>query len=280
MKKVLLKLSPFVVLAIVILGIRNSLLDDRFIMPHNYVKEINNAIILLGDSKTSADFNDSILDQFSNKKIYNLSFWAASPTNIKKLVKNIDIKNSIIFLNISSRIYIDHGFGDEKYRLKEIFNGNILDNYLMYNNKKAPGKWEYEKTKYGSLYFNHLKRPYSVYNRDVDSSSICYGIVNDSVKNKFNNVTQNLLIELYDYLNKNNNTIYLIDLPERYCFNEWVKYAEIKLFKKIDSLLNNNIVDFGVYPDSLFYDSHHLNILGSQRFTNEFLQRYKNVINE
>jgi hypothetical protein len=278
MKKVLLKVSPFVLLTIVLLSFRNNLLDDRFILPHNYVKEINNAIILLGDSKTSSDFNDSILDKFSNKKIYNLSFWAASPANIMKLVKHIEIKNTTIFLNISSRIYINHGFGDEKYRLKEILNGNLIDNYLMYSKKNGPGKWEYEKTKYGSIYFTHIKRPYSLYNRNIDSSTICNDIVNDSVRNRFNNVTRSLLLELYEYLKKNNNEIYLIDLPERECFNEWVKYAEIKLFTKVDSLTKNKIVDFGVYPDRLFYDSHHLNKFGSIRFTNEFIERFKDVL--
>jgi hypothetical protein len=280
MKKVLLKVSPFVLLSIVFISIRNNLLDDRFILPHNYNKEINNAIIFFGDSKTSAGFNDSILEKCTNKKIYNLSFWAASPAHINKLVKIIHIKNSTIFLNISSRIYIDHGFGDEKYRLKEILNGNILDNYLMYSSKSEAGKWEYEKTKFGSIYFTHLKRPYSTYNRNYDSSSICHGIVSDSIKNKFNKVTKILFQELYNNLIKNNNEVYLIDLPERECFNEWVKYGEIKLFKRVDSLSKNKIVDFGVYPDSLFYDSHHLNNFGSQRFTNEFIERFKHVISK
>jgi ribosomal-protein-alanine N-acetyltransferase len=40
----------------------------------------------------------------------------------------------------------------------------------------------------------------------------------------------------------------------------------------------NKIVDFGNYPDSLFYDSHHLNRLGTVRFTNEFIQKFGNVI--
>lgn len=280
MKIVLLKLSPFALLAIVILIIRNNLFDDRFIMPNNYKSKINNAIVLLGDSKASSGFNDSILDKFSNKKMYNLSFWGASPVNINTLVKNITISNSTIFLNISSRIYINHSFGEEKYRYKEIFNENILDKYLMYKTKSGPGKWEYEKSKYGSMYFTHLISPYRLYKRNEDSINTSKAIKIDSVNNKFYKYTLNVFIELYDYLKKNNNKVYLIDLPERDCYNTWVKHVEISMYKKLDSITNKNIIDFGVYPDSLFYDGHHLNILGGRRFTNEFIERFKNVINK
>ena len=74
--------------------------------------------------------------------------------------------------------------------------------------------------------------------------------------------------------------MYLIDLPERDCYNTWVEQVEISMHKKFDSITNKKIVDFGGYPDSLFYDGHHLNIVGGRRFTNEFIERFKNVINK
>jgi hypothetical protein len=100
MKKVLLKLSPFVLLTVIFIGVRNYYVDERYLLPQPPEKEIDNAILLLGDSKNCADFNDSILDKYSSKKIYNLSFWGASPANIKKMVENVNIKNSKIFLTL------------------------------------------------------------------------------------------------------------------------------------------------------------------------------------
>lgn len=279
MKKVLLKLSPFVLLSVFFIVVRNKYVDERFLMPQHYEKEIDNAILLLGDSKNCADFNDSILDKYSNKNIYNLSFWGASPANIKKLVENINIKNSKIFLNISSRVYISQGFSNEKYRIREMFYGNFLRNFLLYVTRKGPGKWEYGKTKFGSTYFYSLKKPYSDYNRKLDSGIIASNFKDDSAKNRYNNVTKSMLADLIQHLSKNNNEVFLIDLPERSCYNKWVENSEIQLFKRVDSLSKNKIVDFGSYPDSLFYDSHHLNTLGTVKFTNEFIERFNTVIN-
>jgi hypothetical protein len=190
----LLKLSPFALLAIVFLVIRNNLLDDRFIMPNNYESKINNSIVLLGDSKASTAFNDSILDKYSNKKMYNLSFWGASPVNINTFIKNITISNSTIFLNISSRIYINQAPAEDKYRYKEIFNGNIVGKYLLYINKNEKGKWEYERSKYGSMYFTHLISPYRLYKRNEDSINTTNAIAIDSVNNNFNKFTLNHFI--------------------------------------------------------------------------------------
>jgi hypothetical protein len=278
MKKILLKFAPFILLTIVFLVVRNKYVDERYLLPQPHEKEINNAILLLGDSKNCVDFNDSILDKYSNKNIYNLSFWGASPANIKKMVENINIKNSKIFLNISSRVYLSLGFSDEKYRIKEITYGNILRTFILNVTKKGTGKWEYETTKYGSTYFKALKNPYSPYNRKLDSSITISNYKYDSVNNRYNTVTKAMLVDLIQYLSKNNNEVFLMDLPERSCYNQWIENAELNLFKRVDSLSKNKLVDFGVYPDSLFYDSHHLNKLGSIKFTTEFVQRFGNII--
>jgi len=278
MKKILLKFTPFILLTIVFLVVRNKYVDERYLLPQPHEKEINNAILLLGDSKNCVDFNDSILDKYSNKNIYNLSFWGASPANIKKMVENINIKNSKIFLNISSRVYLSLGFSDEKYRIKEITYGNILRTFILNVTKKGTGKWEYETTKYGSTYFKALKNPYSPYNRKLDSSITISNYKYDSVNNRYNTVTKAMLVDLIQYLSKNNNEVFLMDLPERSCYNQWIENAELNLFKRVDSLSKNKLVDFGVYPDSLFYDSHHLNKLGSIKFTTEFVQRFGNII--
>jgi hypothetical protein len=278
MKKILLKFAPFILLTIVFLVVRNKYVDERYLLPQPHEKEINNAILLLGDSKNCVDFNDSILDKYSNKNIYNLSFWGASPANIKKMVENINIKNSKIFLNISSRVYLSLGFSDEKYRIKEITYGNILRTFILNVTKKGTGKWEYETTKYGSTYFKALKNPYSPYNRKLDSSITISNYKYDSVNNRYNTVTKAMLVDLIQYLSKNNNEVFLLDLPERSCYNQWIENAELNLFKRVDSLSKNKLVDFGVYSDSLFYDSHHLNKLGSIKFTTEFVQRFGNII--
>jgi hypothetical protein len=278
MKKVLFKLAPFVLLTFIFIVVRNYYVDERYLLPQPHEKEINNAVILLGDSKNCADFNDAILDNFSSKTFYNLSFWGASPANIKKMVENIKIKNSKIFLNISSRVYISQGFSDEKYRIKEIFYGNVGRTFLLNITKKGTGKWEYESTKFGSTYFKNLKCPYSPYNRKLDSGITISNYKYDSTNNRYNTVTKGMLVDLLQHLSKNNNEVFLIDLPERICFNQWIGNAETELFKRVDSLSKNKIVDFGNYPDSLFYDSHHLNRLGTVRFTNEFIQKFGNVI--
>jgi serine/threonine protein kinase len=125
MKKILLKFAPFILLTIVFLVVRNKYVDERYLLPQPHEKEINNAILLLGDSKNCVDFNDSILDKYSNKNIYNLSFWGASPANIKKMVENIkyihskdiihrDIKpENFLFSKGDSNVFlyiIDFGF--------------------------------------------------------------------------------------------------------------------------------------------------------------------------
>jgi hypothetical protein len=140
---------------------------------------------------------------------------------------------------------------------------------------QSAGRWEYERQPSGSMRFNHKFNSKFDYNWEYDS---LYHIklLNNPNLNKKTAIKIQHLKELINQL-KATNKVILIDGPERANFNQLISNYEIDLFKKIQQELNLSVFDFGIYNDSLFYDSHHLNDVGSTIFSNQLIERIKTI---
>jgi hypothetical protein len=123
--------------------------------------------------------------------------------------------------------------------------------------------------------FNHKFNTKFDYNWEYDSIYHTKLLNNPKLTSRTDIKIQHLK-ELINSL-KIKNKVILIDGPERACFNDLVSLFETELFNKIEKELNLTVFDFGVYNDSLFYDSHHLNDDGSKIFSSQLIDIIKKV---
>ena len=152
---------------------------------------------------------------------------------------------------------------------------NLLDFKLhkqiqQFVSQSSPGRWEYVFQKKGSISFVNRYRPYNCYNWEEDSLNYSK-LMKDPKTFEYSEVKINHFIQLINELSKKNRVV-LVDLPERKRFDKLVKSYEDVLFSRIEAKSKMRIKDFGVYNDSLFYDSHHLNSEGSRIFSNKIIE--------
>ncbi len=202
--------------------------------------------------------------------IVNLSSWGAQPFDLLKGIDKYDIKNCTILINVTSRIFFqpDTTFADNSpNNIKRIFNFKLE---LSDFNEGKRGRWEYKTQKSGSITFLNITRPYSSYNWKKDSTK-CSSSINDSNTEKYTNIKIKHFTSLVKKLRANNQII-LIDLPERKDYDKIIRKYEDEIFQRIFDRTGIKIIDFGIYPNSLFYDSHHLNKIGQKIFSYELLK--------
>jgi hypothetical protein len=288
MKKIILKSIPYFFILILIGGIRFQFLDGYFADKRTFYtqfqdNELNNSWLIVGDSKSQFGFNDSIITHAINKKYLNLSIWGARPLDYLQNLNNHSIKNSIIFVVISSRTFLEP---DSMYRfhrsadLTGIFDFNLFTSFRNYFNtdvtKKEQGAWEYTHQQAGSLIFKYEFRPWASYARYDDSVHQAENIKLFG-KNRFVEIKLEHLSKLINQYKDNSNKILLISLPERDCYKNWVNRNESILFDKIKVKTGLDVIDFGTLDDMYFYDSHHLNNAGTRYFTAQFLAKFSQL---
>ena len=288
MKKILLKSIPFFLLLILVGFIRfqfigGFLADKRTIYSQFHNSDLNNSWLIVGDSKSQFGFNDSMITHTRNKNYLNLSIWGARPYDYLQNLNNHPIKNSVIFIVISSRTFLEP---DSMYRfhrsadITSLFNFNLFTSTQNYFNSdvriREQGAWEYTNQNAGSLMFKEEYRPWAKYARKEDSVH-----QTDNFKlfreNRFIEVKLGHLSKLIDQYGVNSSRLILISLPERHCYKSWVSQYEFILFQKIKAKTGLEVIDFGAIDDRYFYDSHHLNSSGTKFFTSQFLDRFSQL---
>jgi hypothetical protein len=269
MYRFLYKISPFFVLFLLILVVRFWVkYDPRYnFFIYDQKRVFKNQYIIIGDSKTLTGINDEV---FKNNgiSIINLSSWGATPFDLLKGLEKYQFENCTIILNASSRIFLHPDTTSSQNspnNILKLFNFRLrFDDFG--DNKK--GRWEYKIQKSGSISFINLTRPYDSYVWKKDSTH--YASLLIDVKK-----TENIKIDQFSTLISKlryNNRVILIDLPERKEYNKLAEKYEGFIFSEISHKTGINIIDFGIYADSLFYDSHHLNINGQKTFSSELLK--------
>ncbi|MFM7618469.1 MAG: hypothetical protein ACKO5Y_01380 [Bacteroidota bacterium] len=277
MRRFLIKTIPFLAILLAMLIARFWLLSDsRFDYYYYPDKDIRNKIVIVGDSKMLTGINDECF-ALNKIEIVNLSSWGAFPLDHILALKNHKLENNIVVLNISSRIFLlndSSSIQNSPISIQNILNFRMHKKFSDMINQSA-GRWEYERQPSGSMRFNHKFNSKFDYNWEYDS---LYHIklLNNPNLNKKTAIKIQHLKELINQL-KLTNKVILIDGPERAIFNQLISNYEIDLFKKIQQELNLSVFDFGIYNDSLFYDSHHLNDVGSTIFSNQLIERIKTI---
>ena len=280
MKTFIPKTRPHIIFIGIILLVLYLFMKENYDERHIYQvsdKKIENAIVVIGDSKSLTDFYDSIINENTKIPFYNLSSWGAFPYNILKEIKPYQIKDCEVFLVLSVRIFAQPDtinlFNRNHFNFSENFNSSSISNELLAEIlHMAEGKWEYERLKSGGIVFKNLVRPYSSY--DIEGDSSYYSDLMRSEKyHLFKEQKIKHFIELFNVLSENNR-VRIIDLPERILFEEIAESYESDIFKRIELETGSKIIDFDWYPDSLFYDSHHLNKKGAIVLTKEFVSDF------
>jgi hypothetical protein len=271
MVKFLIKILPFLILFLLNISLRFWVkYDPRYnFFIYNDVNKFRNETIIIGDSKTLSGINDDAFNKMATS-IVNLSSWGAQPFDLLKGIDKYDIKNCTILINVTSRIFFqpDTTFADNSpNNIKRIFNFKLE---LSDFNEGKRGRWEYKTQKSGSITFLNITRPYSSYNWKKDSTK-CSSSINDSNTEKYTNIKIKHFTSLVKKLRANNQII-LIDLPERKDYDKIIRKYEDEIFQRIFDRTGIKIIDFGIYPNSLFYDSHHLNKIGQKIFSYELLK--------
>ena len=277
MKRFLFKTIPFSIILAALLVSRYWLLNDsRFNYYYYPEKDIQNKIVIIGDSKMLTGIDDQCFTS-NNLELVNLSSWGAFPLDHIVALKDHKIENNLIVLNISSRIFLlndSSSIQNSPTSIKNILNFRIHNKITDMLNQSA-GRWEYERQPSGSMKFNHKFNTKFDYNWEYDSIYHTKLLNNPKLTSRTDIKIQHLK-ELINSL-KIKNKVILIDGPERACFNDLVSLYETELFNKIEKELNLTVFDFGVYNDSLFYDSHHLNDDGSKIFSSQLIDIIKKV---
>lgn len=272
MHKFTVKIIPFCII-IILIGITRfyTNYDARYNYYYYTNKNIKNKIILIGDSKSQSGIDENVFDK---KEIANLSSWGARPYDNLISLEKYKIKNNVIFIVVTSRIFLQldttASLWNTKNKISGIYDFNLYAELKKQLNKSDEGSWEYKFQNGGSIKFVNQFRNYRPYNWSEDSSHYSKLLL-DSQRQKYTDFKINHLIEIYNML-KNSNTIYFIDLPERKDFDGLVKSYENDLFKSLENKTGQSIIDFGTYNDEYFYDSHHLNKMGSKKFTTELVK--------
>lgn len=279
MRRFVHKVIPFIVIALAVAGIRYWVNVDKRSKCYFNAITIDTGLVIIGDSKSLAGFDESVLDGHTGLKSYNLSIWGARPLNNLRLVDEVHIRNSIVFLVVSSRIFLSLDSIDRSkvQNIEKIFNFNLYDKVKGFVKHNKEGRWEYTRQKNGGITLINKTRYYAPYSRYNDSLSYCEKIRSPKL-DYFVDVKIGHVIEIIKKLLVNNNQLYLVDLPDRASYLGWVKNEEDRLFGKLTTKTGMGIIDFGIYPDSFFYDSHHLNRIGARRFTEDFCKRFDTAI--
>jgi hypothetical protein len=259
------------------------LADKRTFYSRITDSELTNSWLIVGDSKSQFGFNDSIITKTINKNYLNLSIWGARPFDYLQNLNNQPISNSVIFIVISSRTFLEP---DSMYRFHRsadvtgIFDFNLFKSFRNYCNKdvtkKEQGAWEYTNQQAGSLIYKYEFRPWASYAR-FDDSVHQAGNIKLFGENRFIEVKLEHLSKLINQYKNNSNRVILISLPERHCYKSWVNRYESILFEKIKVKTGLEVIDFGILDDMYFYDSHHLNSAGTRYFTTQFLAKFSQL---
>lgn len=275
MRRFLHKIIPFIVIISAIAVLRYWVNVDKRSKCYYTADIIDSGLVIIGDSKSLAGFDEHVLDTYSKLRSYNLSIWGARPLNNLWLVDEIHIQNSMVFLVVSSRIFFNLDSIDRSkvQNIEKVFNFNLYEKLYGFIRHTKEGRWEYVRQENGGITLINKKRYYAPYSRYNDSSSYCEKI-HSPMLNYFVDVKIAHIKEIIRKLSANKNKLYLIDLPDRSSYVDWVKTEENKLFKKLNVKTGMEVIDFGVYDDSLFYDSHHLNKLGATYFTEDFCRKF------
>ena len=277
MKSFLFKISPFILILLINISIRYWVnFDHRYdFFIYKGEKNIENSIIIIGDSKTLAGIDQ---EEFlrNNIQIINLSSWGARPYDLEKAITHYNIENSTVFINVTSRIFLGNdstSIESSPNKIYNLLNFPLHIKLIGFVKKNIQGRWEYQTEKCGSIKFNNLYRPYRNYLWKDDSTNYSK-LLNDSLTNYFTTIKIKHLSHIVNHLGKNN-TVVLMDLPERVEFDNLVRSYEQKIFEDISRQTGRKIWDFGIYPNELFYDSHHLNKIGRKQFSSELIQFIK-----
>jgi hypothetical protein len=278
MNKLFRNSIPFLMLAIALIAGRlylwNSGYDDReeLILKSRH---IDHAVVIIGDSKSQFAFNDQMLSEATGNRFYNLSIWANRPRNNYELLDEVEVTNSIVFLPVSARVFVEADTVTHhlKRGFLKFFNFNMLENYRNEKNKSAQGRWEFNRQECGSLEFTEMHRPYAAYAEKRDSTHH-FELLSQISTSKTTNIKEQDFSMLVQKLKANNNTVVLIDLPERCSFDRWINTYENKLHQDIEARTQLAVTDFECLSSELFYDSHHLNKDGAKVFTEKFITQF------
>lgn len=271
MRKFTINIIPFCILTLLIGIVRFYAVYDARHNFYNYTNtNIENKTVFIGDSKSLFGIDENVFDE---KDVVNLSSWGAQPYDNLNSLKKYKIKNSIIFIVVTSRVFLhldttNHSL-QTKNTISGIFDYNLYQQLKSQFNRSEKGSWEYQLQRGGSMYLINQFCDYHRYNWKEDSNYHSKLLV-DSQSQKFMNTKINHLLEIYNKFTPNN-TVFFIDLPERKDFDELIRSYENNLFKSIEKKSSLSVIDFGVYNEEFFYDSHHLNKNGSKKFTSELL---------
>jgi hypothetical protein len=268
MKYFLFKSFPYLIIFLLIGFVRLYIsFDERYNYFNYKTKNISKKIVIIGDSKSLVDFDD---DFFEENSMINFSTWGAKPLNHLNALKGYKLENNLIFLVVSSRIFVSNDSLKIGNDIQSIFNFNLYDKAKDYYFHADQGNWEYYFQKNGSIKMQNLYRGYRPFNRNGDSTFYSK-LIRDPGRIKFTQRKIEHFLVLYNNL-KLNNRVVLIDLPERFSYYNYAKRFEVQLFNEIKKPTGEEIIDFGVLPDFYFYDSHHLNRIGSRVFTKNFVE--------
>lgn len=285
MKRFLRNTAPFLIVILSITTVRyyfatNENTDKRsFYFDED--RRFSHSVLVIGDSKSQFAFNDSLIALKLGDRFFNLSIWGARPYDNLINSKKIFADSCLILLSISSRVFFDPDTCSTRktgVSIKEVYNFNLIDKineaHIANINKDESGRWEYDIQKSGSLEFKYSFRPYGGYERENDSLHF-FENIHSSQFGYYKNKKISHLKQLIEKLEKSNNRIMLIDLPERECFTKWSALYERDLFGQIERETGFPVIDFGQYGDECFYDSHHLNTKGARMFSLSLLNKFE-----
>jgi hypothetical protein len=288
MKVFFKKLLPYCLILILIAILRFAfwggiLADKRTFFVTENLKLFENGVVVIGDSKSQFAFNDSILNSKIGIQFRNISIWGARPLDMFENVESIQFKNTLIYIVISSRTFLEpdtmYAFHQD-FKWRDLFDFNLFNSieneFLLPLKRRSAGAWEYTQQGNGSLAFKALYRPWGVYARESDSIHQAVNIENFS-SNLYIDYKIQHISKLINRLNKSGNHVKLISLPERVCYKSWTQDIDYQLFMRIQKKTGYSVMDFGTLPDSVFYDSHHLNKEGAKKFSNVFLDSINNT---
>lgn len=271
MHKFIIKIIPFGILTLLIGILRFYAVYDARHNFYNYTNtNIENKIVFIGDSKSLFGIDEIV---FNEKDVVNLSSWGAQPHDNLNSLNKYEIKNSIIFIVVTSRIFLHLDTTNHSVQTKNsisgIFDYNLYQQLKNQFKRSEKGSWEYQLQRGGSMYLINQFCNYHRYNWKEDSNYHSKLLV-DSQSQKIMNTKINHLLEIYNKFTPHN-IVFFIDLPERKDFDVLIRSYENNLFKSIEKRSSLSVIDFGVYNEEYFYDSHHLNKNGSKKFTSELL---------
>lgn len=273
MKRFIFKLFPYISIFLILAGVRYWInFDHRYRFYINPEKIITNKTVIIGDSKTLLGIDESVFRQ-NQIELINLSSWRAFPVDHLNALSNHTLENNLLLINVSSRIFLQpdsSNHGESPNEINQIFNFRLHKKALLQLNHSYPGNWEYEIQKGGSLTFKNNFRTYKKYDWKLDSTEYS-ALLQDTMTNILTRVKVDHFTKLVKRLSRNNRIV-LIDLPERNNFEKLIQDYENQLFNTIQNQTGKKVHDFGIFNDSLFYDSHHLNRDGSTIFSHQLFE--------